>query len=47
MIALPSQLFYGAMIPACLWFLTRSRRMENSETDPAKPFLLTAEKWVI
>lgn len=26
MIALPSQLFYGAMIPVCLWFLTRSKK---------------------
>jgi type I restriction-modification system DNA methylase subunit len=26
MIALPSQLFYGAQIPACLWFLTRDKR---------------------
>ena len=26
MIALPTQLFYGAAIPACLWFLTRSKK---------------------
>jgi type I restriction enzyme M protein len=26
MIALPSQLFYGAAIPACLWFLARDKR---------------------
>jgi type I restriction enzyme M protein len=25
MIALPSQLFYGAQIPACLWFVTRNK----------------------
>ena len=25
MIALPGQLFYGAAIPACLWFLTRNK----------------------
>ena len=25
MVALPSQLFYSTQIPACLWFLTRSR----------------------
>ena len=25
MIALPSQLFYGTSIPACLWFLTRNK----------------------
>ena len=26
MIALPSQLFYGTGIPACLWFVTRTKR---------------------
>ncbi len=26
MIALPGQLFYGAMIPACLWFVTRNKK---------------------
>ena len=26
MIALPGQLFYGSMIPACLWFLARDKR---------------------
>jgi len=26
MIALPSQLFYGAMIPACLWFISRNKK---------------------
>jgi type I restriction enzyme M protein len=26
MIALPTQLFYGAAIPACLWFLKRDKR---------------------
>lgn len=26
MIALPSQLFYGSAIPACLWFLARDKR---------------------
>jgi len=25
MVALPSQLFYNTMIPACLWFLSRNR----------------------
>lgn len=29
MIALPSQLFYGAMIPACLWFLTRHKKKNS------------------
>ncbi|TWJ19005.1 class I SAM-dependent DNA methyltransferase [Geobacter argillaceus] len=26
MVALPSQLFYNTMIPACIWFLARNRR---------------------
>lgn len=26
MVALPSQLFYNTMIPACLWFLTRDKK---------------------
>jgi type I restriction enzyme M protein len=26
MVALPGQLFYGAQIPVCLWFLARDRR---------------------
>ncbi len=26
MIALPSQLFYGSQIPACLWFLSRNKK---------------------
>ncbi|HAB51531.1 MAG TPA: N-6 DNA methylase, partial [Ignavibacteriales bacterium] len=26
MVALPSQLFYNTMIPACLWFVTRDKK---------------------
>src|SRR3712207_7538562 len=26
MVALPAQLFYNTMIPACLWFLARNRK---------------------
>ncbi|MBU1198875.1 MAG: type I restriction-modification system subunit M [Nanoarchaeota archaeon] len=29
MIALPSQLFYNTMIPACLWFVSRDRKDHN------------------
>ena len=29
MIALPGQLFYTTQIPACLWFLTRSKTADN------------------
>jgi type I restriction enzyme M protein len=29
MIALPSQLFYNAMIPACLWFVSRDKKSKR------------------
>lgn len=29
MIALPSQLFYNTMIPACLWFVSRDKKNNN------------------
>ena len=31
MVALPSQLFYNTMIPACLWFLSRNRKGSENE----------------
>lgn len=31
MVALPSQLFYNTMIPACLWFLSRDRKGREDE----------------
>ena len=31
MVALPSQLFYNTMIPACLWFLSRDRENRKGE----------------
>ncbi|MEA3514197.1 MAG: N-6 DNA methylase, partial [Nanoarchaeota archaeon] len=31
MIALPSQLFYNTMIPACLWFLRRGKTVRKGE----------------
>ena len=31
MVALPSQLFYNTMIPACLWFLSRNRKGRENE----------------
>ncbi|MEZ4722325.1 MAG: class I SAM-dependent DNA methyltransferase [Flavobacteriales bacterium] len=36
MVALPSQLFYNTMIPACLWFLARNKtngKFRNREND--------------
>ena len=33
MIALPGQLFYSTQIPACLWFLTRSKKPGNGWRD--------------
>jgi type I restriction enzyme M protein len=26
MVALPSQLFYSTMIPACIWFLSKNKQ---------------------
>ncbi len=31
MVALPSQLFFNTMIPACLWFLRRGKKKRNGE----------------
>ena len=33
MIALPGQLFYSTQIPACLWFLERSKNPDNGCLD--------------
>ncbi|MCZ0937611.1 MAG: class I SAM-dependent DNA methyltransferase [Gemmatimonadota bacterium] len=33
MIALPGQLFYSTQIPACLWFLARSKKSSNGRRD--------------
>ena len=30
MVALPSQLFYNTMIPACLWFISRDKQNNQS-----------------
>ena len=32
-ISLPSQLFYSTQIPACLWFLTRTKKPGNGKRD--------------
>jgi type I restriction enzyme M protein len=31
MVALPAQLFYNTMIPACLWFLSKNRTQRNQQ----------------
>lgn len=36
MVALPSQLFYNTMIPACLWFLARDRGARKSPLEGGK-----------
>ncbi len=33
MVALPGQLFYTTMIPACLWFIARDKKTHNSFRD--------------
>jgi type I restriction enzyme M protein len=39
MVALPSQLFYNTMIPACLWFLAKNRRTDkNPATSTRRQF---------
>jgi type I restriction enzyme M protein len=38
MVALPSQLFYNTMIPACLWFVTRDKK-DHSFRDRRKQIL--------
>ena len=44
MIALPGQLFYGTAIPACLWFLTRSRNDGKSRDRRKETLFIDARK---
>ncbi|MGH9833856.1 MAG: type I restriction-modification system subunit M [Blastocatellia bacterium] len=37
MVALPGQLFYSTQIPACLWFLTRSKAARTVKLDDSPP----------
>jgi type I restriction enzyme M protein len=39
MVALPSQLFYNTMIPACLWFLARERTGNRRHRDRSNEIL--------
>jgi type I restriction enzyme M protein len=44
MIALPSQLFYGTAIPACLWFLTKTKKNGKFADRRGKTLFIDARK---
>jgi type I restriction enzyme M protein len=44
MIALPAQLFYGAQIPACLWFLARDKRNRKFRDRRGQTLFIDARK---
>jgi type I restriction enzyme M protein len=44
MIALPGQLFYGAQIPACLWFLTRNKKNGRFRDRSGQTLFIDARK---
>jgi type I restriction enzyme M protein len=44
MIALPGQLFYGTAIPACLWFLTKTKRNGKFADRRGKTLFVDARK---
>jgi len=44
MVALPSQLFYNTMIPACLWFVTRDKKDNSSKNRRNKVLFIDARK---
>ena len=44
MIALPAQLFYGAPIPACLWFLTRNKHNSKFRDRSHQTLFIDARK---
>jgi type I restriction enzyme M protein len=44
MIALPSQLFYGTQIPACLWFLTKNKKNGRFSNREGKTLFIDARK---
>ena len=44
MIALPPQLFYGTTIPACLWFLTKSKKNGKFKDRLGKTLFIDARK---
>src|SRR5437870_4934716 len=44
MIALPGQLFYGTQIPACLWFLARTKKNGNFRDRRGQVLFVDARK---
>ncbi len=44
MVALPGQLFYNTQIPACLWFLTRSKKNGKLRHRQGKTLFIDARK---
>jgi type I restriction enzyme M protein len=44
MIALPGQLFYGAMIPACLWFIARDKKNGKFRDRRGQTLFIDARK---
>ncbi len=44
MVALPNQLFYNTMIPACLWFLTRNKKNHNHRSREGEILFIDARK---
>ncbi len=45
MIALPSQLFYGTQIPACLWFLARNKNNGKFRNRSGQTLFIDARKF--
>jgi len=44
MVALPSQLFYNTMIPACLWFVTRDKKNNKFRNRQGEILFIDARK---
>jgi len=44
MVALPSQLFYNTMIPACLWFIARNKKNHKFKDRRGKVLFIDARK---
>src|SRR2546427_1284901 len=44
MVALPSQLFYNTMIPACLWFVSRDKKNQKFRNRQNQVLLIDARK---
>lgn len=42
MVSLPSQLFYNAMIPACLWFISRDKKNNNYRSRNGETLFIDA-----